>query len=101
MAADTIHRYKTDFNDVDSEGLVTALAGWGGSVFIPVEGEMVEVFDGDANACYGFVERVDANSCLIYVKPDWASWRDTPDRSLPSMEDALNEAMRAIYEGQK
>jgi hypothetical protein len=98
---DTTPSYKADFNDGGDEGLVTTLPGWGGSVLVPTVDQLVELVDGDGNLCLGFVVRVNPNA-LIYVRPDWSSWRDAPDVSaLPTIEDALNEAMRAIYEGQK
>jgi len=97
---ETINRYKADFNDVDGDGLVTTLPGWGGSMLVPTDDQLVELVDGDGNLCYGFVVRVDSNA-LIYVRPEWSSWRDAPDVSaLPTIEDALNEAMHAAYDRQ-
>ena len=95
------YRYKADFNDVSDDGLITTLPGWGGSVVIPPDGEMVELVDGDGNGCYGFVERVDSTNALIFVRPDWSSWHDAPQSTLPALEDALFEAMRAGHEGVK
>ncbi len=98
---ETLSRYKADFNDVSDDGLLTTLPGCGGSVLVPSEDQLIELVDGDGNLCLAFVQRVDANA-LIHVRPDWASWRDAPDVSdLPEMDDALNEMMRAVYEGQK
>lgn len=100
MDSGTIQRYKTDFNEVGDDGTLTTLAGWGGSVLIPRDGQLVELFDGDANTCLGFVVRVETNA-LIYVIPDWDSWHDAPDVTVPTLDDALFEAMRGAHEGQK
>lgn len=98
---DSLARYKTDFNDIADGGLLTALAGWGGSLTIPKVGDLVELFDGDTNTCLGIVDRIDVSSALIYVSPVWDSWQDAPESTLPDMADALFESMRAVDAGQK
>lgn len=91
-------RYKADFNDVDDDSLVTTLAGWGGSIVVPVVTEMVELFDGDGNTVFGVVDRVENG--LIYVRPDWSTWSDAVRTTLPSIADALFEQMVARQGGQ-
>jgi hypothetical protein len=96
-----IASYKTDFNDVEDDGMLTALAGWGGSLTIPNVGDLVELFDGDANTCYGFVDHIDMSNAMIFVVPVWDSWQDAPESTMPDLADALFEAMRAVDDGQR
>src|SRR3954447_20081220 len=94
-------RYKTDFNDVDDDGLVTALPGWGGTVVLPQEGASVELFDGDDNTCIGVVTRVDTGNGLIYVEPVWSTWTDGIQSTLPDdLVAALIEPLKRASEGQ-
>jgi hypothetical protein len=89
------HQYKTDFNDVDGDGFVTALPGWEGSVLVPRDDEMVLLFDGDGNTCIGLVDHVDSPTGLIFVKPLWDEWKDAVQSTLPSLTDALSELVKA------
>jgi hypothetical protein len=62
-------RYRTDFNNVRGDGLLTALLGYGGSIEPPVPGERIRLFDGDGNSCAAFASRFENE--LVYAKPDW------------------------------
>ncbi len=70
------HEYRTDFNDVADDGVVTAFPGWGGSVTLPEPGSSVSLFDGDGNTCFGVVTAVDLQTALISVRPLWDTWVD-------------------------
>jgi hypothetical protein len=91
---ETIKSYIADFNDIDDDGLVAVLPGWGGSPFVPRADETVELVDIDNNRCFGIVDHVDPANALIYVLPIWESWEDAPPRIDFPVEELLKSLMR-------
>jgi len=88
-------RFWTDFNTVRDDGLLSALIGaGGGSDRTPEVGEVIRLFDGDGNTCFGVVTRVDDD--LVYAEPDWRTWRGAHVEISPVTDllDALRESVR-------
>jgi hypothetical protein len=95
MTTSALSRYRTDFNDLDDNGDVTCLTGWGGDVTLPSPGSTVSLFDGDGNTCFGVVTVVDLNTGLIAVEPLWDSWVDA---TRSTFESVLLDQVRASVE---
>lgn len=87
-------QYRTDFNNVRRDGVLTALLGFGGSFEPPMPGERIRLFDGDGNSCIAFAERFEND--LIYAKPNWSTWR--PAVHVDAQAVDLMEALRASVE---
>lgn len=83
--------YRTDFNNLRGDGLLTALLGFGGSIEPPSPGERVRLFDGDGNSCGAFAMRFEHD--LVWAKPDWSTWIPAVHVENPVVE--LMEALRA------
>lgn len=79
-------RLRTDFNDA-TEDEATALSE--GVYVTMLDGTPVELFDADGNTCYGVAERMIGG--LVYVRPDWESWRDAPEVNFPEVD--ITEAL--------
>jgi hypothetical protein len=68
-------RFRTDFNSIREDGLITAMLGFGGAdEELPEVGSIVRLFDGDDNSCLGVVEAI-LDDELILVHPEWSTWR--------------------------
>ena len=87
--------YRTDFNSVRDDGLLSALYGLGGSSDVPGEGDVVRLFDGDGNACRAVVVRADAD--LVYAWPDWSTWRAVVHFEV-DLADALKAQLRSFLD---
>lgn len=84
-------QYRTDFNNLRRDGLLTALLGFGGSIEPPVSSERIRLFDGDGNSCIAFATRFEND--LVYAKPDWSTWSPAVQLNAPVFD--LMEALRA------
>jgi hypothetical protein len=60
---------ETDFNEVHDRCLLAQAKG-----LVPPRGAVVQLEDSEGNSCDGVVHRV-ADNGLIYVIPEWATWR--------------------------
>jgi hypothetical protein len=87
-------RYRTDFNNVRKDGLLTALLGFSGSIQPPVPGERIGLFDADGNSCTAFAVKFEND--LVYAEPDWSTWSPAVQVDAPGVD--LMEALRASVE---
>ena len=60
-----------DFGETDDGPWLIALREDGPAV---ETGQLVLLVDGDRNACFGTVQKVDDPAGLIHVEPDWSTW---------------------------
>jgi hypothetical protein len=96
--AEPLLRYRADFNDLRPDDLISTLVGFDGSVLVPQNDQIVELFDADGNTCRARVDHVEPNG-LIYVRPDWQTWRDGLDVTAPDSAESMIAAMMAKVEG--
>jgi hypothetical protein len=64
----------TDFQDVDDEGLLSALPPPLTVLPLPSPNSLVIVSDPEGNSCWARVVKTDMP--LIYVAPIWETWHD-------------------------
>jgi hypothetical protein len=86
-------RYRTDFNRVGKDGRTSALYGFGGSNAAPRVGDVVELFDGDENACLATVERVEEELLRVRILP--STWRPGARFEVVDLMEALKASLRA------
>jgi hypothetical protein len=86
---------RTDFNDLYDGRAAVLLEALNG--FLPQIGSTVLLYDADDSTCLGRVVEIDVG--LIYVEPDWDTWKsdrvDFPDVDLV---EALRASVRATSE---
>ncbi|HEX6547777.1 MAG TPA: hypothetical protein VF134_03440 [Candidatus Dormibacteraeota bacterium] len=88
MSEALVAEIATDFNSVDSDGRLTALAETAHVLWYPLaKGSLVRVHDYEGNRCYAVIDEVDED--LIYCVPYWESWESTSDRITMSVPTLL------------
>jgi hypothetical protein len=85
-------RLRTDFNDLYSDMAAVLIETVNG--LLPNIGDIVLLYDADANTCQGRVVEIAAG--LIYVDPDWDTWVNGDQVDFGPTDDLLRALTASV-----